>query len=111
MAGEGPPSTTLPLAVRKVVDAGLRRHEAGGAVCASVFMALGIRFRQPVNLLPSRGISNTLIARSVPDSRTVCTRHLAQECVAPPETTGKMLLRNDGSARPQRGRRRQEEAP
>jgi hypothetical protein len=30
MAGEGPPSTTVPHATRKVVDAGLRRHDEVG---------------------------------------------------------------------------------
>jgi hypothetical protein len=32
MAGEGPPSTTVLLTIRKVMDAGLRRHDEVGAV-------------------------------------------------------------------------------
>jgi hypothetical protein len=31
MAGEGPPSTTLLLATKKVVDADLRRRDGGGS--------------------------------------------------------------------------------
>jgi hypothetical protein len=42
MAGEGPPSTTLLLAAKEVMDAGLRRHDELGVAGESVFRAPGI---------------------------------------------------------------------
>ena len=42
MAGEGPPSTTLLLTIRKVMDAGLRRHDEVGIADESPLRAASI---------------------------------------------------------------------
>ncbi len=49
MAGEGPPSTTVPIAARKAVDADLRRHDdnvaAGGSLSGAVGITLNVALR------------------------------------------------------------------
>jgi hypothetical protein len=47
MAGEGPPSTSLLMAVTKAVDTDLRRHDDVGVPNESSHRAIGIITRQP----------------------------------------------------------------
>jgi len=51
MAGEGPPSTTLLLTTREVVDAGLRRHDEVGIADESSHRAAGMT---PMKLVDRR---------------------------------------------------------